>query len=88
MMLDRGQNSSFGTTFPREKIMSNEYKEYMKDKAQEILLNAHKLDKITEVMASSQWFYVLGLKNNKEAVFRVWMNNDSTWEDKLIFREE
>lgn len=57
--------------------MSNEYKDYMCDKAQEILLDACVIDKIIKTRLCSLYaaYIIEGLKNEQKVKFEVWFDD-------------
>jgi hypothetical protein len=61
--------------------MSNEFKEWIKDKAVDILFDAGAIDKIEEILLTPQLVscYVSGWKNGQEVYFFVWLNDEGEW---------
>lgn len=56
--------------------MSNEYKEWQKDKAIEILLDNQALDKIEDIYLEQDEIVVWGMKESHRLIFRVWFDNE------------
>ena len=62
--------------------MNNEYKDYMYDKAQSVVLDACVMEKVTKVRACQLYdaFIIEGLKNNEKVKFEVWFDDkESEW---------
>lgn len=61
--------------------MSNELKEWIKDKAVDILFDAGVIDKINTIQLTPQICscYVYGLKNEQEVLFLVYLNGEGEW---------
>lgn len=63
--------------------MSNEYKEWLKDKAVEILLDNQVLDKIEDIYLEQNEIVVWGMKEGRRLIFRVWLD-DEDWKFEEI----
>lgn len=63
--------------------MSNEYKEWLKDKAVEILLDNQTLDKIEDIYLEQDEIVVWGMKEDRRLIFRVWLD-DEDWKFEEI----
>ena len=62
--------------------MSNEYKDYLYDKVQEVVLDACIADKIIKVRPCQLYnaYIVEGLKNEQKVKFEVWFDSiESEW---------
>ena len=60
--------------------MSNEYKDYIIDQIQEVLIEKGIMDKITKVVQNSEFYeydasaFVYGIKDNKEIKLEMWFD--------------
>lgn len=62
--------------------MSNEYKDWLHDRVQDVLLDAGVIDRIIEVSSSPIYGHkmVYGLKNGEKVAFVVWLDkNENEW---------
>ena len=63
--------------------MSNEYKDWLLDRVQEVLLDANVIDEVNEVCESPIYGrrIVYGYKNGEKVAFAVWFNNnENEWQ--------
>lgn len=58
--------------------MSNEYKDWIWDRVQDVLLDNCQIDKVEEVIPSpiTDIYYVHGWKNGEKVAFAVWFDDD------------
>ena len=62
--------------------MSNEYKDWIQDKVQDVLLDAYQVDRTEEVIPSpiKDIYIVRGQKNGEKVAFAVWFDdNECEW---------
>lgn len=62
--------------------MSNEYKDWLYDRVQDVVLDAGVIDKVTEVNSSPIYGHkmVYGLKNGEKVAFVVWLDDfENEW---------
>lgn len=57
--------------------MSNEYKEWMKDKAAEVLFENEVIDKSEDIYLEQDEIVVWGMKDGRRVVYRVWLDEDT-----------
>ena len=57
--------------------MSNEYKDHMSDQAQEVLINACVIDKVTKVRSCKMYdaYIIDGIKNQEKVKFEIWFDS-------------
>lgn len=65
-------------------VMSNEYKEWLKDRAVEVLFENEVIDRSEDIYLEQDEIVVWGIKDGRRVIYRVWFDDIEDWSYRTI----